>query len=109
MQNSTFTKITNQNNRKNKKMNKVEQVAYPIGLKVKEVRMMNNLELMAEGWENYYGGYPVVLVFDDGSKIYASSDPEGNNAGCLFGLTSKGESIIISPLDDEMIKEGKTA
>lgn len=109
MQNSTFTKITNQINRKNKKMNKVEQVAYPIGLKVKEVRMMNNLELMAEGWENYYGGYPVVLVFDDGSKIYASSDPEGNNAGCLFGLTSKGESIIISPLDDEMIKEGKTA
>lgn len=109
MQTSTFTKITNQNNRKNKKMNKVEQVAYPIGLKVKEVRMMNNLELMAEGWENYYGGYPVVLVFDDGSKIYASSDPEGNNAGCLFGLTSKGESIIISPLDDEMIKEGKTA
>lgn len=109
MQTSTFTKITNQNNRKNKKMNKVEQVPYPIGLKVKEVRMMNNLELMAEGWENYYGGYPVVLVFDDGSKIYASSDPEGNNAGCLFGLTSRGESIIISPLDDAMIAEGKTS
>lgn len=90
-------------------MNKVEQVPYPIGLKVKEVRMMNNLELMAEGWENYYGGYPVVLVFDDGSKIYASSDPEGNNAGCLFGLTSRGESIIISPLDDAMIAEGKTS
>ena len=94
--------------RKNK-MSKTQQVAYPIGLKVKEVRMMNNLELEAEGWENYYGGYPVMIIFDDGSKIYASSDPEGNNAGCLFGLTSKGESIIVSPLDDAMIAEGKTA
>lgn len=90
-------------------MIKKEQVAYPIGLKVTEVRMMTKLELEAEGWENYYGGYPVMLVFNDGSKIYASSDPEGNNVGCLFGMTSKGETIIVSPLDDAMIAEGKLA
>ena len=90
-------------------MNKTEQVAYPIGLTVTEVRMMTKLELEAEGWRNYYGGYPVAIIFNDGSKIYASSDPEGNNVGCIFGLTSKGESIIVSPLDDEMIKEGKTS
>jgi hypothetical protein len=90
-------------------MSKVKEVAYPIGLRVQEVRMMNNLELMAEGWEDYYGGYPVAIIFEDGSKIYASSDPEGNNAGCLFGLTAKGESIIISPLTDEMIEEGRKA
>lgn len=87
-------------------MIEIEKVAYPVGLRVKEVRMMNNLELMAEGWEDYYGGYPVMIVFEDGSKIYASSDPEGNDAGCLFGMTSKGESIIVSPLDEQMIKEG---
>lgn len=92
-----------------KKMIKKEQVAYPIGLKVTEVRMMTKLELEAEGWENYYGGYPVMLIFNDGSKIYASSDPEGNNVGCLFGMTSKGETIIVSPLDDAMIAEGKLA
>jgi len=92
-----------------KKMSKNNQVAYPIGLTVVEVRMMTKLELEAEGWENYYGGYPVALIFNDGSKIFASSDPEGNNVGCLFGMTSKGESIIVSPLDDAMIKEGKTA
>ena len=80
-------------------MIEIEKVAYPVGLRVTEVRMMNNLELMAEGWEDYYGGYPVMIVFEDGSKIYASSDPEGNDAGCLFGMTSKGESIIVSPLD----------
>lgn len=90
-------------------MIEIEKVAYPVGLRVTEVRMMNNLELMAEGWEDYYGGYPVMIVFEDGSKIYASSDPEGNDAGCLFGMTSKGESIIVSPLDDQMIKEGVTA
>jgi hypothetical protein len=95
--------------RKRKKMNKTEQVAYPIGLTVTGVRMMTKLELEAEGWENYYGGYPVAVIFNDGSKIYASSDPEGNNVGCIFGLTSKGESIIVSPLDDAMIKEGKTS
>ena len=90
-------------------MIEIEKVAYPVGLRVTEVRMMNNLELMAEGWEDYWGGYPVMIVFEDGSKIYASSDPEGNDAGCLFGMTSKGESIIVSPLDDQMIKEGVTA
>lgn len=81
-------------------MTNINQVAYPVGLKVKDVRMMTEEELKAEGWEGYYGGYPVAIVFDDDSIIYASSDPEGNNVGCLFGVTSKGETIIVSPLDD---------
>jgi hypothetical protein len=85
------------NNIKERIMEK-EKVAYPVGLEVTEVRMMTKLELEAEGWENYYGGYPVMIIFNDGSKIYASSDPEGNNAGCLYGMTSKGEAIIVSPL-----------
>lgn len=86
-------------------MEKVK-VAYPVGLEVTEVRMMTKLELEAEGWENYYGGYPVMIIFNDGSKIYASSDPEGNDAGCLFGMTSKGEAIIVSPLTD-MVQENQ--
>jgi hypothetical protein len=85
------------------------KVAYPVGLTVKDVRMMTKAELEAEGWENYYGGYPVAIVFDDNSTIYASSDPEGNNSGCIFGVTSKGETIIVSPLDDQMIEDGKTS
>jgi hypothetical protein len=89
-------------------MNKI-QVAYPVGLTVKEVRMMTDLELDAEGWSKSWGNFPVAIIFEDGSKIYASSDPEGNDAGCIFGLTKDGESIIISPLDDQMIEEGKTA
>jgi hypothetical protein len=88
-------------------MSKVEQVAYPVGLKVTDVRMMTDAELNAEGWEKSWGGFPVMIIFEDGSKIYASSDPEGNDSGCLFGMTSKGESIIVSPLTDEMIEEGR--
>jgi hypothetical protein len=86
-----------------------EQVAYPIGLRITGVRMMTKLELMAEGWEENFGGFPVVLELEDGGKIYASSDPEGNDSGCLFGMTEKREAIIISPLTQEMIDEGKTA
>jgi len=86
-----------------------QKVAYPIGLKIVNVRMMTKLELEAEGWEENYGGFPVVLELEDGGKIYASSDPEGNDAGCLFGMTKENEAIIVSPLTDEMIKEGKTA
>lgn len=88
-------------------MNIKTEVAYPVGLTVKDVRMMTKDELEAEGWENYYGGFPVAIVFNDGSKVYASSDPEGNNVGCLFGMTKDEEAIIISPLTQEMIQEGK--
>ena len=80
-----------------------KKVAYPVGLKVTEVRMMNKLELDAEGWESSWGGFPVVLIFEDGSKVYASSDPEGNESGCLFGITKNGVGLMVSPLDDEMI------
>lgn len=74
-------------------MTNIDQVAYPVGLKVKDVRMMTQEELKAEGWEHYYGGYPVAIVFDDNSKIYASSDPEGNNVGCLLALLQKAKQL----------------
>lgn len=85
------------------------QVAHPIGLRVADVRMMTKLELEAEGWQETWGSFPVVLVFEDGSKVYASSDPEGNDAGCLFGMTKNGQTIMISPIDDQMIIDGVTS
>jgi len=85
-------------------MTNSDKVAYPVGLTVKNVRMLTKEELKAEGWEHYYGGYPVAIVFDDDSIIYASSDPEGNNVGCMFGVTSDGETIIVSPLEDAVVE-----
>jgi hypothetical protein len=83
------------------------KVAYPVGLTVKDVRMMTIDEMTNEGWEESYGGFPVVIEFNDGSKIYASSDPEGNDAGCIYGVTKDGQEIIVSPLDDGMVAESK--
>lgn len=82
-------------------MTTLDKAAYPVGLMVAEVRMLTKEELKAEGWENSRGGYPVAIIFNDGSKIYASSDPEGNNVGCMFGVTSDGQTIIISPLSED--------
>ena len=62
---------------------------WPVGLKVKEVRPMTQEELAAECW---YRGTAVV-VFEDGNKMYASSDDEGNAAGTLFGVDSSGTSV----------------
>jgi hypothetical protein len=96
------------NTQKENKM-QLQNVAYPIGLKITNIRMMTKLELEAEGWEESYGGFPVVIELEDGGKLYASSDPEGNDSGCIFGMTEKGEAIIISPLTQEMIDEGRKA
>lgn len=90
-------------------MSTKQQVAYPVGLKVTNVRMMTKDEMTNEGWEETFGGFPVVIEFEDGGKIYASSDPEGNDAGCIFGVTKNGQEIVISPLDDQMIEEGLKA
>jgi hypothetical protein len=53
---------------------------------------MNAAELNAECWEERFANPPpLVLVFDDGTKVYPSCDPEGNDYGCMFGVSSDGE------------------
>lgn len=76
-----------------------EKLAFPVGLTVVDVREMTKDELGYEAWETYPSDFPVVVVFNDGSKIYASSDYEGNRPGALFGVTAKDEGITVCPLD----------
>lgn len=71
-------------------------MTFPVGKTVKEVRWMTEEELKAEGWERNSNPC-AVLVFDDGSKIYASQDGGGNGPGCMFGKTAAGESVYIEP------------
>ena len=64
-----------------------------IGKTVKKVRLMTKEELKSEGWE-CWRDVPVVIIFDDGTKIYPSRDPEGNGPGCTFGIDKDGSFYV---------------
>lgn len=53
-----------------------------VGQQIIAVRPMSDTEMEEEGWE---GVRPIVIVLENGYKIFPSRDEEGNDAGCLFG------------------------
>ncbi len=55
-----------------------------VGRTIVDVRPMTAAELGAENWTSGRHRPPVVLVLDDGTKVYPSRDEEGNGPGCLF-------------------------
>jgi hypothetical protein len=56
-----------------------------VGKKITAIRQMTVEELDVQGWEVGRRSAPLVIVLDDGSKIFASRDGEGNGPGVLFG------------------------
>ncbi len=42
-----------------------------------------------EGWSRP----AIVIVLDDGTKIYPSRDQEGNGPGAIFGVSAAGETF----------------
>lgn len=56
-----------------------------IGQKIIEIRAMTKTELDAEGWEVREWENVTVLVLENGVKLYASQDEEGNGPGNIFG------------------------
>ena len=65
-----------------------------IGAKIVHIRPMTDKELQQEGWTRDFHA-PAVIILDNGYKIYASQDEEGNGPGALFGLTPKNQHIMI--------------
>jgi predicted transcriptional regulator len=63
-----------------------------IGAKIKKIRPMTKAEMSAEMWDDFRGA-PVVLELDNGTKLYASQDDEGNGPGAIFGTTKEGQQI----------------
>ena len=63
------------------------------GAKIVNIREMTKKEADAEGWELYRNGCR-VLVLDNGIKLYASQDYEGNGPGALF-FTEKDKHYAI--------------
>jgi len=53
------------------------------GAKIVKIREMSRKEAYAEGWSLRHNGCR-VLELDNGIKLYASQDYEGNGPGALF-------------------------
>jgi len=70
-----------------------KEVSLFVGKIIKEVRKMTSEEMKKEGWTGNRS--TIIIVLDDGSKIFASSDEEGNGPGCMFGTNPIGMSIYI--------------
>jgi hypothetical protein len=64
-----------------------------VGRTVRQIRQMTPSELEREGWEDRHKSTRVI-VFTDGSLIYASQDDEGNGPGAMFGIVG-GTSIRV--------------
>jgi hypothetical protein len=67
----------------------------PAGRTITGARPMTARELAAEGWTTGIHGAPVVLVLDDGTRLYPSRDAEGNGPGALFGVDAGGETFAV--------------
>lgn len=64
-----------------------------IGKEVVEVRSISDEELEENGWGHEQWSDAVVVVFENGTKMYPSADTEGNGSGCMFGNTPYGDPI----------------
>ena len=65
------------------------------GAKIVAVRPMTRKEMKEEGWEINMDGAPAVLVLDNGAKLYASQDSEGNGPGAIFGADDTGSFQVV--------------
>lgn len=64
-----------------------------VGGTIKSVRWMTAAEMEKEGWSRP----AVVMEMEEGGKIYASQDEEGNGPGALFGEDKNGDTIYVMP------------
>ena len=55
-----------------------------VGKTIMAIRPMNATEIELFGWDEGWGGVPMVIILSDGTAIVPSADPEGNGPGHLF-------------------------
>jgi len=65
------------------------------GRRIVGIRKMTEKEAAEEGWD-ISGHLASVIVLDDGTKIYASRDDEGNGIGTLFGRDKSGKAFYVT-------------
>ena len=64
-----------------------------VGRTIKKVRYLTAEERKGLGWS----ARPLVIILDDETHIWPSSDDEGNGAGALFTTDSKLMTIPVIP------------
>ena len=70
-----------------------------VGHTVKRIRPMTPNELEDEGWAGERPAGLLVIELDNGAKLFASRDDEGNGPGRLFGKLSDGLGVYVTPED----------
>ena len=63
------------------------------GQKIVDIRLMSQDALDAQGWYRT----TAVLMLENGIRLFASSDEEGNDAGAMFGETPQGDCFGVYP------------
>ena len=69
-----------------------------VGQKIVAVRAMTAAEMKQQEWyQDNLRVAPVVIVTEDGTKLFSSKDSEGNEHGCMFGETKQGKGFYVTP------------
>jgi hypothetical protein len=55
------------------------------------VRLMTAGEMADQGWAGGRNAAPLVLILDNGIKLFPASDCRGNGPGALYGFDAYGE------------------
>ncbi len=63
-------------------------------VRIDNIEHWQNRIVKDNGWETC--GSAVVLVLDDGSRIYPSKDEECNGPGVLLGITPDDENVYLT-------------
>lgn len=64
-----------------------------VGRLIVDAHSATDAELLVEGW-NGCTDRPMVLVLDDGTKVYASVDQRGTSPGVLFLLVPEDTDTV---------------
>ena len=65
-----------------------------VGQKIVSIDMMSDKDLSKEGWDGG-GEVSAVLTLEDGTRLYASRDYEGNGPGAIFGTNKNGKDMFV--------------
>lgn len=78
--------------------------------KITDVRDMTDEEYDNQHWPVDNMGRATVIVLEDGTKLFASCDPEGNAPGFLFGIPQDTDGLIgatvehVYPMNDDALE-----